>query len=154
MAPPVSSPTDNLRSLIAERAIVRGPVRLSSGSVSAYYFDCKRLTLSSDGAVAVGDAVVRAIESLPEVPTAIGGLTHGADPIIGAAMLRAFQCGKRLEGFYVRKEPKKHGTQRWVENAPKAGTNVVIVDDVVTTGKSVIDAIDHIEKEGCVVAAV
>lgn len=145
---------ESLRSLIAERAIVRGPFTLSGGGVSAYYFDCKRLTLSADGAAAVGDAVAEAIDALATPPAAIGGLTHGADPIIGAAMMRAYARGRKLDGFYVRKEPKRHGTQKWIENEPAPGTPVVIVDDVVTSGKSVIEAIDRAENEGCRVVAV
>lgn len=142
-----------LRALIAERAIIPGPIQLSGGSVSAYYFDCRRLTLSSDGAAAVGEAVVAALEDLPQV-TAVGGLTLGADPIVGAAMMCAYQRGRRLEGFYVRKQPKTHGTQNFIENVPPRGTSVAIVDDVITSGKSIIDAIERAEREGCHVAAV
>ena len=145
---------DTLRSLIAERAIVRGPIKLSNGKVSAYYFDCKRVTLSADGAALVGDAVLAVLRELPERPQAIGGMTHGADPIIGAVMMRALQENQRLDGFYVRREPKKHGTRQPVENPPKRGAKVVIVDDVVTSGGSVIDAINGAEREGCEVIAV
>jgi orotate phosphoribosyltransferase len=144
-----------LRDLIAEQAIVRGPFVLSSGGVSPYYFDCKRLTLGSDGAWAVGNAVADELERLSPRPLAIGGLTHGADPIIGAAMMCARQRGWKLDGFYVRKMPKSHGTQNHIENAPPAGSPVVIVDDVITSGKSVIDAIDRAEAESaCEVVAV
>jgi orotate phosphoribosyltransferase len=146
--------TEALRSLLADRAIVRGRITLSSGVESDYYFDCKRVMLSSEGAPLVGEVFLDAIKSLPRWPAAIGGLTHGADPIIGAAMMKAAAEGLRLDGFYVRKETKKHGTQRLIENAPLAGTSVVIVDDVVTKGGSVVQAIDGIENVGCHVAAV
>jgi orotate phosphoribosyltransferase len=145
---------DALRSLLAKRAVVRGRITLSSGVVSEYYFDCKRVMLSSEGAPLVGEAFLKAIQSLPEPPGAIGGLTHGADPIIGAAMMRAAAIGLHLDGFYIRKEPKKHGTQKLVENAPVAGTGVVIVDDVVTKGGSVVQAIDAAESVECTVVAV
>jgi orotate phosphoribosyltransferase len=70
-------------------------------------------------------------------------------------MMKAAQEGGRLDGFYIRKEPKKHGTQRLIENAPAPGTPVVIVDDVVTKGGSVVKAIDGAEDAGCrVVGAV
>src|SRR5204863_9516105 len=134
--------TDALRSLLAERAVIRGRITLSSGAVSDYYFDCKRVMLSSQGAPLVGEVFLEAINGLPEQPVAVGGLTHGADPIIGAAMMTAAERGLRLDGFYIRKEPKKHGTQRLIENAPESGTPVVIVDDVVTKGGSVAKAID------------
>lgn len=146
--------TDALRSLLADRAVVRGRVTLSSGAVSEYYFDCKRVMLSAEGAPLVGEVVLDAIKSLPERPAAIGGLTHGADPIIGAAMMKAAQEGLRLDGFYIRKEGKKHGTQRLVENAPAPGTPVVIVDDVVTKGGSVVKAIEGAESAGCRVIGV
>jgi orotate phosphoribosyltransferase len=148
------STRNSLRALIADKAIVRGPITLSSGAISAYYFDCRRLTLNADGAAAVGEAVVDAIQRFDPIPRAVGGLTNGADPIVGAAMHCAYGRGLKLDGFYVRKEPKKHGTQKWIENEPAPGTPVVVVDDVVTSGKSVIDAIDRAEQEGCRVVGV
>ena len=145
---------DLLRSLLAAKAVIRGRITLTSGTVSEYYFDCKRVMLSSEGAPLVGQAVLKAIRTLPERPGAIGGLTHGADPIVGAAMMCAAAGGLSLDGFYIRKEPKKHGTQTLVENAPANGTPVVIVDDVVTKGGSVVQAIDGAESVGCRVVGV
>ena len=150
----MSRAADSLRSLLADRAVIRGRITLSSGTVSEYYFDCKRVMLSSAGAPLVGEAVLDAIKSLPEQPVAIGGLTHGADPIIGAAMMKAAEQGQHLDGFYIRKEPKKHGTQKLIENVPEPGTPVVIVDDVVTKGGSVVQAVDAAEGAGCRVVAV
>ena len=146
--------TSALRSLLAKRALIVGPITLSNGSHSNHYFDCKRVTLSSEGAGLVGEAVLDAIQGLPEKIEAIGGLTSGADPIIGAGMMEARQRGVSLNGFYVRKEPKNHGTRNLVENAPLKGSNVVIVDDVVTAGGSVLKAIEVVELEGCKVVAV
>jgi orotate phosphoribosyltransferase len=143
-----------LRLLLAQRAVIRGRITLSSGAVSEYYFDCKRVMLSADGAPLVSEVVLEAIKKMPERPRAIGGLTHGADPIISAVMMKAAEQGLRLDGFYVRKEPKKHGTQRLIENAPAAGTPVVIVDDVVTKGGSVVKAIEGAESAGCRVVGV
>lgn len=145
---------DALKALLSDLAVVRGRITLSSGAESDYYFDCKRVMLSAQGAPLVGEAVLAAIKSLPERPTAIGGLTHGADPIIGAAMMKAADDGFHLDGFYVRKEPKKHGTQQVVENPPPAGTPVVIVDDVVTKGGSIVKAIEGIEHAGCRVVGI
>jgi orotate phosphoribosyltransferase len=144
-----------LRALLAERALVLGSITLSSGKLSNHYFDCRRVTLSSEGADLVGDAVLDVIQELPEKPLAIGGLTHGADPIIVAVMMKARQRGLPLDGFFVRKEAKAHGTTNLIENAPKPGTKVVIVDDVVTEGGSVLKAIEDAEHAGYkVVAAV
>lgn len=108
----------------------------------------------SEGAGLVGEAVLDTIQTLSEEVEAIGGLTHGADPIIGAVMMEARQRGISLNGFYVRQQPKNHGTRNLVENAPPKGASVVIVDDVVTAGGSVLKAIDGAEREGCKVVAV
>ena len=146
---------DPLWSLLAERALHTGQrITLSSGQQSTYYFDCKPVTLSAAGAPLVGDAFLRALDSLPSGVAAAGGLTHGADPIIGALMLRAFAHGRALDGFYVRKQPKAHGTRRLIENPPPPGTRVVIVEDVVTSGKSALKAVDEARRAGCDVAGV
>jgi len=100
-----------LKSLLVQRSLILGPITLSSGSQSNHYFDCKRTTLNSEGAWLVGEAVFEVMKSLPSWPKAIGGLTHGADPIVGSVMIRARAAGLTLDGFYVRKEPKKHGTK-------------------------------------------
>jgi len=142
-----------LRALLAERALILGSITLSSGKLSNHYFDCRRVTLNSEGAELVGDAVLDVIQKLPEKPLAIGGLTHGADPIIVAVMMKARQRGLVMDGFFVRKEAKAHGTKNLIENAPLPGTKVVIVDDVVTAGGSVLKAIEDAEQAGCEVVA-
>jgi len=147
------STREKLRALLAERALILGPITLSSGKQSNHYFDCRRLTLNSEGADLVGDAVLDVIQELPEKPLAIGGLTHGADPIIVAVMMKARQRGLAIDGFFVRKEAKTHGTKNLIENAPKPGTKVVIVDDVVTAGGSVLKAIEDAGQAGCKVVA-
>jgi orotate phosphoribosyltransferase len=143
-----------LRELLAQRSLLRQRVRLSSGKESNFYFDCKRVTLHPEGASLVADGMLDVIDRLPEKPGAIGGKTMGADPILGAVMMRAWERGQRYESFYVRKEPKKHGTQQWIENPPASGTAVVIVEDVVTSGASALDAVDRAEAIGCRVLAV
>jgi len=143
-----------LKSLLVQRSLILGPITLSNGSRSNHYFDCKRTTLNSEGAWLVGEAVLDVIKGLPSWPKAIGGLTHGADPIVGSVMMRARAAGLCLDGFYVRKEPKMHGTKNRIENAPEPGSEVVIVDDVVTGGGSVLNAITAIEEADCRVLAV
>lgn len=153
-------PNDPLWTLLADRALHTGRrLTLSSGKVSTYYFDCKPVTLSAAGAPLVGDAFVRALDALPADALAaqvraIGGLSHGADPIIGATMLRAAAQGRPLDGFYVRKQPKTHGTMRLIENPPSPGTRVVIVEDVVTSGGSALKAVAEAQRAGCIVAGV
>lgn len=143
-----------LRELLVRRSLFVGPVTLSSGARSNYYFDCKTTTLDPQGASLIADEFLAAIEQLPEQPDAIGGLTLGADPILGAIMMRALERGRRLPSFYVRKEPKEHGTKQMVENPPARGSKVVIVEDVVTKGGSVLRAIDQAEGAGCRVVGV
>jgi orotate phosphoribosyltransferase len=143
-----------LRELLAERSLLFQRVTLSNGRESDFYFDCKRVTLHPEGASLVADAILDVIDALPERPAAIGGKTLGADPILGAVMMRAYDRGQQYETFYVRKEAKKHGTKQWIENPPDPGTNVVIVDDVVTTGASALDAVERAEAIGCRVLAV
>jgi orotate phosphoribosyltransferase len=145
---------EKLRALLEERGLLEGPVLLSTGQTSNFYFDCRRVTLNSEGASLVADAFLAVIDSLPQRPDAIGGLTHGADPIIGAVQMRALEHGEHYEAFYVRKAPKEHGTRQWIENPPERGSKVVIVDDVVTTGRSIILAIDKAREIGCTVVAV
>jgi orotate phosphoribosyltransferase len=149
---------EDLRNLLAERALrVAEPgewFTLSTGRNSKFYFNCKPVTLSSDGASLVADAFLDKLALLPETVTAVGGRTLGADPIVGAMMMRALERGQRLEGFYVREKQKSHGTKELIANAPPPGTKVVIVDDVVTTGKSAIEAIEAARNAGCIVVGV
>jgi orotate phosphoribosyltransferase len=150
----MESPRERLRALLARRSLIFGAITLSNGQQANYYFDCKRVTLSPEGADLVADVFLEQIERLPKPPTAIGGLTHGADPILGAVMMRAYERGRNLETFYVRKEPKQHGTKQLIENPPPAGSRVVIVEDVITSGTSALKAVEQATAAGCEVVAV
>ena len=143
-----------LRELLESRAARTGEITLSNGAKSNFYFDCKPVTLSADGAYLVGMAFLDALEQLPERPAAVGGLTHGADPIVSAMVVLSHVRACPVGGFYVRKEPKRHGTRRRIENPPEPGTKVVIVDDVVTTGKSLLQAVREAREAGCEIIGV
>jgi orotate phosphoribosyltransferase len=143
-----------LRSMLVDHALILGPITLSNGKQADYYFDCKRVTLSSQGASLVANVFLDVLGTFGRPPDAIGGLTHGADPIVSAVMMRGLERGNRYEAFSVRKEPKKHGTKQWIENPPPPRSKVVIIDDVVTTGGSVIQALDRAEEAGCEVVGV
>ncbi len=143
-----------LRDLLDSRAARTGEITLTTGAKSNFYFDCKPVTLSADGAYLTGTAFLDALERLPERPGAVGGLTHGADPIVSAMVVLSHVRGRPIDGFYVRKEPKRHGTRRRIENPPEPGTKVVIVDDVVTTGGSLLQAVREAREAGCEVVAV
>lgn len=142
-----------LHALLIRRSLILGPITLASGKQSNHYFDCRRTTLDSEGAWLVGELMFQAILNLPDAPSAVGGLTLGADPIVTATMLRARENGVHLDGFYVRKEPKKHGTGNAIENVPAARSKVVVVEDVVTGAGSILKAIDAAEEAGCKVVA-
>lgn len=128
-----------LRDLIERRCLMtpEKPIRLSTGALSNFYFDCKAVTLDGEGLNLIAEAMLEEIQSLPEAPRAIGGLTMGADFITAAVAMKAFERGlPTVLGSIVRKEPKKHGTMNKIENELPRGTPIVVIDDVITTGKS------------------
>jgi orotate phosphoribosyltransferase len=147
-----------LRDLLAERALqIAGPgewFTLSTGKKSKFFFNCKPVTLSSEGAELVADAFLDKLNLFPEPVRAAGGLTVGADPIVVSMMLRARQQGLHLDGFLVRGKQKEHGLKDRIANAPPHGTRVVIVDDVVTSGGSTLEAIRAVKEIGCTVVGV
>lgn len=140
---------DRLHRLIEKLCIIEGDFVLSTGVKSRYYFDCKAVALHGEGLTLIGQELLGEIEKLPVKPTAIGGLTMGADFISAAVIILSHQAGgKLLHGSIVRKEPKKHGTRRKIENELPAGTKIVVVDDVITTGSSTLKACREFEQAG------
>jgi len=144
--------------LLRRDSLKTGTFTLASGRGSHYYVDGRKVTLGAEGAALIGLGVLELLQDLPEV-TAVGGLTMGADPIVGAtlAMAGSVARGSRpegLRGFLVRKEAKGHGTGKLVEGPIEPGSVVAIVDDVITTGGSSFKAIDAVEAMGCKVARV
>ena len=140
------SEKDRLLELLKEQALEIRPVVLSSGKKSDYYMDCKRVTLSPEGAYLTGKLMLQMIR--PDV-RAVAGLTLGADPIVSAVSLLSYQDDRNLPGLIVRKEPKKHGTMSYVEGpALPQGSAVAVVEDVVTSGASLLRAIERIEAAG------
>jgi orotate phosphoribosyltransferase len=143
-----------LIALLQRDALRTGTFTLASGRTSHYYVDGRRVTLSSEGAALIGAGVLDLLADLPDV-SALGGLTLGADPIVGAALAVAGARGLHdWRGFLVRKEAKAHGTGQLVEGPLQPGSRVVIVDDVATTGGSSLQAVAAVESLGCRVARV
>lgn len=137
------SAADRLRDELREHALVIGRVTLSSGREAAYYVDAKRAILRPAGFAALAELV--AAEVADRGATAVGGLTMGADPVACAALAG----GAEVKAFFVRKERKAHGLQRWVEGPPlDEGERCLIVEDVVTTGGSTVAAIERVREEG------
>ena len=144
---------EELLRLVKEKALRKGSFTLSSGAKSDYYIDGKQVTLDPVGILLVGKEILAMLQGLHV--DAVGGPTLGADPIAAAVALLSSQTGRPLKAFIVRKEEKKHGTQRQIEGPElEPGNRVVVVEDVVTSGKSVLDAIQAVEKLKCRVVKV
>jgi orotate phosphoribosyltransferase len=134
---------------LREHALVIGEVTLTSGATAQYYVDAKRAILLPVGFLALGELVAQHARELGA--TAVGGMTMGADPVACAALA----AGADVKAFFVRKERKEHGLQRWVEGPLlEPGERCLVVEDVVTTGGSTVKAIERIREEGLEVVGV
>jgi orotate phosphoribosyltransferase len=140
----MSTPKQELLELLAQKSFRLGEFQLSSGGTSDYYIDCRTTTLDARGAQLVGQVFLDEIREQGWEPSAIGGLTMGADPIVVAVAVTS----GTLNGFLVRKAEKQHGTGQRIEGFREKGARVVIVDDVCTTGSSTIQAIEAARNYG------
>jgi len=141
-----------LATLLREHALVRESVVLASGRRSSFYFDARQVLLDPEGASLAGQLMWSHLA--PTGPSAVGGLTLGADPLVCAVSATAWAAGERVTGFFVRKEAKKHGLQQWIEGPfIEEGTPVAVVDDVLTSGGSLVQAIEKARQAGGVVVA-
>ncbi len=140
------SERDDLRKLIHDLAIVWGRVTLSSGAEADYYVDMRRLSLHHAGAPLVGKVMLDLVRDWEF--DAVGGLTLGADPVAAAMLHEAHQRGRALDAFVVRKEGKAHGLQRRIEGPDVAGRRVLAVEDVNTTGSSLLTAAGALREAG------
>jgi len=139
-----------LLELLANIAFERRQVTLSSGRQADYYLDCRRVTLHPEGARLCGRVMYDLYRG--EVPRieAVGGPTLGADPLVTSFMLRALEQGEPLPGFLVRKEAKAHGTASRIEGlwGVRNGAAVLLVEDVLTTGGSLLQALEAVRERG------
>lgn len=156
-------PRARLKALIEQKCILRGDFTLASGQKSSVYFDCKRATLDPEGLYLLGRLLLEGIDRLEKEDQqridAIGGPTIGADPVVGHVAGRSWERheeggGHPVMAFLVRKAGKDHGTERLIENDIPKGARVVVFEDVVTTAKSTLEAIEKIEAAGLDIAAV
>ena len=138
-----------LKALLEKDAFKKGEFILSSGKKSNYYLDGRVITLTPEGAYLVAKIILEIIRD--KKIAAVGGPTLGADPIVGAVAALAHLAQAPIKTFIVRKAAKEHGTQRQIEGPQlKAGDRVVLVDDVATTGKALVEAkaaLDNIKVE-------
>jgi len=144
---------DRLAEILKDKSILRGNFTLASGKESDYYIDGRLTTLDSEGLSLIGEIFLEEILRDPKINT-VGGPTMGADPIVGSVLTQAGIKDIALNGFLVRKEAKDHGTGKLIEGNLNEGDNVVVVEDVVTTGGSVLKAIYALEKAGATICKV
>lgn len=136
-----------LKQIITDRSILKGSFTLSSGEKSSYYVDARLTTLDPEGVNIISKIFLEEIARDTEIKT-VGGPTLGADPIVGSIISLSWEMGTPLQGFLVRKQNKQHGTSRLVEGNLNKGDNVAMVEDVITSGGSVLKAIKAVEEQG------
>ena len=135
---------DELLELLKKDAYKKGEYTLSSGKKSEHYVNCKPVTLSGRG------LTLASLLMLQEVKTSyVAGLTLGADPLVSGVSLVSALDSRMVNGLIVRKEAKGHGTQAWIEGPlPKEGTKITVLEDVITTGGSAIQAVKRLRDAG------
>ena len=142
---------DKLLTILARQSYKEGKFVLVSGKESNYYLDGKMTSLDAEGGTIISILFLR---MLKDDISAVGGISVGADPLSSGVSQIGFLLGEKLNAFYVRKEPKKHGTSKWIEGPLKTGEIVAILEDVVTTGGSSQRAIEKVTEHGCKVGQV
>src|SRR5262245_10082954 len=135
-----------------DRAVAFGKFTLASGKESTYYINSKKAIFQSEVVGLLGDVLFEMTKDLDI--NAAGGLEVGAIPMAAVLAQRYHHAGRALEGFFVRKQAKGHGSQERIEGVLKSGMRVAVLDDVLTTGGSVLQAIGEIEKNGAKVVSV
>jgi orotate phosphoribosyltransferase len=142
---PVSECRARLAELIKQHALRFGDFTLASGQKSTYFIDGKLVSLQADGLYYLSRCILDMLQGVDV--DAVGGMSIGADPITGGVITLAGAMGRPLTGFLVRKQQKDHGTKKQVEGPVAEGARVVMLEDVVTTGGSTLDAIEAMERE-------
>lgn len=136
---------EDLLAVLRARSVRQGHFILASGKTSPYYVDARLTTMSPDGMLLIGALSLEALSARGWNPDSVGGLTMGADPVAFAISRSSAEQAHPVRAFSVRKEAKKHGTGNRIEGPFHNGDAVLIVEDVITTGKSALDAIDAVE---------
>lgn len=138
--------------LLKVKAFRRGDVTLSSGKKSDYYFDMKESMMLPEGVELMSHLILHELAGVKA--DAIGGLEMGAVPLVSPVVMESPKFGRRLLGFFIRKEAKSHGTMKMIEGEPIKGKHVVVLDDVTTSGGSAMEAVKRAQEEGATVSLV
>jgi orotate phosphoribosyltransferase len=143
---------DTARSILLDalrrRSLRTGDFVLASGQRSDYYIDARTTTMSGEGQAAIGVAALELLDERGVEPGLVGGLTMGADPVAFSIAHAATLAGRHIDAFSVRKKAKEHGTGRRVEGAFDTSRDIVVVEDVITSGGSALDAVSAIRDAG------
>lgn len=142
------SDRDALIQLLLERSVRYGDFVLASGRRSDFYVDARLTTLSARGQLLIGRVGLAALRGAGWAPASVGGLTMGADPVACAIAAASASSPPLIDAFSVRKEPKGHGTRQRIEGTFAPGAPVVVVEDVITSGQSALQAVRAVEEEG------
>lgn len=143
--PALDARREVLRAHVLEHSLKRGSFTLKSGATSSWFLDTKQTACRPEGLLAMAEV---ALEIIPADATAIGGLTMGADPVAYAVAAVAATRGRRLRSFSVRKESKDHGVTGRIAGALEPGDRVVITEDTVTRGTSLMEAVEVVKAFG------
>ncbi|MDR1776343.1 MAG: orotate phosphoribosyltransferase [Desulfovibrio sp.] len=143
-----------LARLLYEKSYREGDFALSSGRRSDYYFDCRVTALHAEGSRLIGLLFNDMLKNFDI--RGVGGMTMGADPLVSAVTVTSAEFGRPLHGLLVRKQAKKHGTEQFVEGLGNFSKNdaVAMLEDVVTTGGSLLKACERVRAAGLNIAAV
>ncbi|MEF2143810.1 MAG: orotate phosphoribosyltransferase [Desulfovibrionaceae bacterium] len=143
-----------LARLLLQLSYVEGEVTLTSGRKSDYYFDCKQTALHPEGGWLIGSLFLEMLQG--RGIQGVGGMTLGADPLISAVTVLSHEKNCPLPGFIIRKKPKGHGTNQYLEGLKNfaPGYKVALLEDVVTTGGTLLTSVERVRDAGFDVAAV
>jgi orotate phosphoribosyltransferase len=145
---PRTAEREQLIALLKARSVLLGDFVLASGRRSTYYIDCRRTTMHAEGLHLIGRLGLAAIRWRGWGASLVGGLTLGADPVSYAIALASREAPPQLSAFTVRKTAKAHGAARRMEGCFEPGAAVVVVEDVITTGASALEAVRVVREEG------
>ena len=144
---------ERLRQIIKEKSLMRGEeFTLASGQTSGYFFNMKKTMMDPEGANLIAEEILKLLES--EGPVSVGGLEMGAVPILSVLCAKSYYTRQQIPAFFVRKMKKGHGTNQLIDGNLHPGSNVVLVDDVTTTGGSVMKAVEAVRAQNCTITRI